>query len=179
MKASEEIDTAKESLITPERLAKGDLEVAINGRGMIVRAIPIRLTIVKDLIKSRKFPNHFEIYGIGFLEMKAAYLAPFRARSSVAYLDKAALEQLGINTTPTETVELYRYVNRAMGVAKTNVIQWIVETEERRNPKNNKQFLKERRTDQVENYKICFEKLVNVMDEGSDWIRGSIESYVK
>lgn len=169
----EEIDTSIENLITPERLAKGDLEVSHNGKGMIHRAIPMNLTIIKELIRRRAFPHHFEIYGIGYLEMRASYLAPFRARGSVALLEKEALEQLGINVNPTQTSELYRFVQKNLGVDRCKMVQWVVESEERRKPKKNQPAFVEKRVSKVDLYKNCFERLAKCMDEGWELIHDS------
>lgn len=143
-----------EDLITPERLAKGDLEVATNTKGKISRAIPSNLTIVKELIRRGVFPYHYEIYGVGFLELRAAFRAPWRIRNSVALLEKEALEQLGIVVSNTRADEIYQRVWRRLGTRKINIIQYVLEEMKE----------KEKREDHG-TYKESFEYLVFYMDE--------------
>ena len=71
-----------EDLITNERLAKGDLEVTYNPRDKINRAIPKDLTIVKELVRRGFFPQYYEIYGVGLLELRAAFRSPQSVRSN-------------------------------------------------------------------------------------------------
>lgn len=154
-----------EDLVTPERRAKGDLEVAINGRGKVSRAIPANLTIIKELTRRGSFPHHYEIYGVGFLELQAAFLAPWRARNSVALLEREALEQLGLVISNSKADEMYQHVSRLFGVQKMAVVQWVVESSERRIIRPRNKELKERRQNRIGMFKECFEELVKLMDE--------------
>lgn len=138
-----------EDLITPERRAKGDLEVAVNMRGKVSRAIPLNLTIIKELIRRRIFPYHYEIYGVGFLELRAS----FRARSSVRS-SAVLLEQWGVGVSSGSASEVYQNVCRTMGTRRINIIQYVLE-----------EMKEKERIDHHAYYKEAFECLISIMDE--------------
>lgn len=159
-----------EDLITPERRAKGDLQVAYNRRGKVSQAIPVNLTIVKELIRCKRFPHYYEIYGIGLLELRAAFLAPWRARNSVALLESDALEQLGIRVGDSGATEMYHFLCKNFGMKNINIIQWVVESPERRSARLRVGVLKERRHDRLDLFCNCFDLLVQLMDDERDRI---------
>lgn len=137
-----------EDLVTPERLAKGDLEVAINLRGKISRALPSNLTIIKELIRRRVLPYHYEIYGVAFLELRAAFRAPWGVRSSAVLL-----EQWGVGVSSSRADEVYENVCKALGENKIKVVQYVLEEMKEKEHRNHH-----------EEYKDCFEILTQVMD---------------
>jgi hypothetical protein len=147
-----------EHLITPERLAKGDLEVAHNLRDKISRAIPANLTLIKELVRRGVFPHHYEIYGVTFLELRAAFRSPWGVRSSAVLL-----EQWGIGMSVSKADNIYQHVCRALGTEKITIIEFVME-----------------RMKDVENkkhhgaYRGCFEKLVETMDEERERIYNEI-----
>ncbi len=146
---TEEFIDSTEDLITKERLAKGDLEVAVNLRGKISRAIPANLTIIKELIRKRVFPYHYEIYGVGFLELRNAFRAPWASRSSAVLL-----EQWGFGVSNSRADSIYQSVCRQVGVEKMRVVEFVIES-----PKEKDDVEKH------DEYKNCFDKLVEAMDE--------------
>ncbi len=138
-----------EDLITPARLAKGDLAVATNLRGKISRAIPANLTIAKELIRRRVFPYHYEIYGVGFLELRNAFRAPWAVRSSAVLL-----EQWGVGVSCSKANEVYENVCRRLGLRRIWVIEFVLEQ------------MKDREDAQRHDmYKDCFDHLIEAMDE--------------
>lgn len=148
-KCTIEIDTSVENLVTAERLAKGDLEVAMNGKGLVSRAVPLRLTIIKELVRRGIFPYHFEVYGVGFMELRNAFRSPWAPRSAAVLL-----EQWGVGVSNSRGNEVYQVACRKLGVRRVSVVEFVVES--------NKDH-EDRRA--MEDYKDCFELLVEVMDE--------------
>lgn len=138
-----------EDLVTPERLAKGDLEIAVNLRGKVSRAIPANLTIIKELIRRKVFPYHYEIYGVGFLELQAAFLAPWSARSSAVLL-----EQWGIGVSNSRASEVYQNVSRRIGGKRIEILKYVVEQAKEKEYRQHHEM-----------YKDCFEMLISIMDE--------------
>lgn len=138
-----------EDLITKARLAKGDLMVAKNLRGKVCRAIPMKLTLIKELIRRDVFPYHFEIYAVGFLELRNAFRAPWAVRSSAVLL-----EQWGVGISNSKADAIYQNVCRQVGIWRTGVIEFVVESgKEHENIKHH------------ELYQDCFARLVAAMDE--------------
>lgn len=156
--------SAEEDLITPERYAKGDLEVATNLKKKISRAVPMNLTIIKELIFKDVFPFHYEIYGVGFLELQASFRAPWRVRNSVALLEKEALEQLGIAVSTSKASEMYQHVCKQLGKYKIDMLQFMMEYSENRKKMDKEYKGNERRRNRQDEYKNCFEHLVGIMD---------------
>lgn len=157
----DEIDVTIEHLITKERRAKGDLEVAINSKKYISRAIPARITIIKELVRVRVLPYHYEIYGVGFLEFQNAFRAPWAIRKMMGLL-----EQLGGGLSSSQVDAIYENVYRKLGKDRVAIIEFVLNTQERRTiKKDSVTILKDRRKDNVPTLKNCFEKLVEAVDE--------------
>lgn len=138
-----------EDLITPERLAKGDLQVARGAGGRVRLAIPAGLTIVKELVRRGVFPYHYEIYGVGFLELQNAFRAPWAPRSGAVLM-----EQWGVGVSAGAANEIYELVYRKIGTSRVIIVEQVVtypkEYEERSRHKD---------------YESAFEALCAAMDE--------------
>lgn len=141
--------TADEDLVNEWRRAKGDLEVAKNGKGNICLAIPANLTIVKELVRRRIFPYHYEIYGVGFLELRSAFRSPWAFRKMTGLV-----EQLGRGLSNSETEALYEIVCRRVGLRYIQVIEFVLEQPKEKEEKDHHNL-----------YKESFDKLVTSMDE--------------
>jgi hypothetical protein len=144
----DEIDPS-EDLISPERLAKGDLEVATNMRGKINRAIPANLTIIKELVRRGVWAYHMEIYGVGYIELRNCFRAPWTARSCAVLL-----EQWGQGVSRGIAGEIYQNVNRKLG---KNAIGWIEYVVEEPKEKEDPRFHGV--------WEECFNRLIAAMDE--------------
>lgn len=138
-----------EDLVTPERLAKGDLEVAYNSRGKISRAIPVNYTIVKELIRRDIFPYYYGAYGDSFLELREIFHAPWRAK-----LSSVLLEQWGIGLSHTKAGDIYQNVCRGLGPRRVDTIVFLLEEVKEKENRTKHDF-----------YKECFELLTVLMDE--------------
>jgi len=148
-----------EDLVNKWRLAKGDLIVAVNGRGKISHAIPATLTILKDYIRKGVFPYHYEIYGVGFLELQSAFRTPMKAKCS-----SVLLEQWGIGESSGYAAGFYLNVRKAIGTYRAGLLGMTLENTERR--KRRISVIKERRnTLRAEEIADCFERLIEIMDE--------------
>lgn len=159
MKPIEDI-TPDEDLVNKWRLAQGDLLVAVNGRGKISHAIPARLTIMKELIRKEQFPYHYEIYGMGFLELQNAFRSPMAAKCS-----SVMLEQFGIGASSGNASGLYLNACRLLGNKRVGQLEFLLGTMERR--KKTLEVFKgiERRTEENMNeFSKCFERLIEIMD---------------
>lgn len=139
----------EEDIVTPERLAKGDLETSCNSRGKINHAISARLTIMKELVRRDIFPYHYDIYGVQFLELRAAFRSPWNMRSSAVLL-----EQWGVGLSGSRADEIYQNVCRRIGSRRIDVIQYVMEQPKEKEHKNNH-----------EAYKESLEALIAAMDE--------------
>lgn len=153
--------TPDDDLITPERLAKGDLEVAKNLKGKINRAVPIQLTIIKELVRRRVFPYHYEIYGVGFLELRNAFRAPWGVRSAAVLL-----EQWGVGISNSKADSIYQEVCRKIGQERIHVIEFVVEE------MNNREEVCKH-----QDYKKSFELLVAAMDEERERLVRELNNY--
>lgn len=152
--------SSSEDLINKWRLAQGDLLVAVNAKGKISHAIPAKLTIIKELIRRGIFPYHYEIYGVGFLEMQNAFRGPIRAKCSAVLL-----EQWGIGVSSGQAAGLYLAVCRQLGKHRTARIEFLLEMVERRKKVNEIFYLNDRRqSESVEEFAKCFERLIEIMD---------------
>jgi hypothetical protein len=148
LKTKDEI-SPKEHLVNEFRLAKGDLEVTYNLQKKINAAIPKNLTIIKELIRREVFPHHYEIYGVTFLELRAAFRAPWAVRSSAVLM-----EQWGIGISNNKATEIFEIVCRKIGIGNIRIIEYVIEE------------LKEKEDIAAhEDYKKCFESLIDAMDE--------------
>jgi hypothetical protein len=146
--AKNDIDP-NDGLITPERRAKGDLEVAMNAKGQVTRAIPIGLTIAKELIRRGVFPYHYEIYGLGFLELQNAFRSPWAAKCSAVLL-----EQWGVGVSNSMANEIYEIVYNKVGRQRIDIIRYVLEEDKEREDRESHA-----------QYKYCFERLIEAMDE--------------
>ncbi len=151
-----------EDLVTPERLAKGDLQVVYNLRGKVSRAIPADLTIIKELIRRRVFPHYFEVYGVGFLELRAAFRAVSGVRSSAVLL-----EQWGVGVSNSRAGEVYQTVCKRLGSWRINVIQYVIEESKDREIEAHHSA-----------YKDCFERLAKAMDEERERVRKEQDAFL-
>jgi hypothetical protein len=149
-----------EDLITPERYAKGDLQVAFNTHGKISKAIPLELTIVKELIRRRIFPHHYEIYGTVFLELRAAFRSVNGCRSAAVLL-----EQWGIGVSENNALQMYQHVSRRMKKHEIDIVEYTMNKIERRLKTVFLAGGKERRTPYLENYRKTYDTLVVIIDE--------------
>lgn len=137
-----------EDLVTPQRLAKGDIKVVRNARGCISRAIPANLTIIKELIRRDIFPHYYEIYGVGFLDLQRAHRSPWAVRSSAVLL-----EQWGIGVSEGRAGDVYMAVMRIVPAGKLLIVEHVLSA-----PKE------EERHDRHQDYRNSFEHLIEVMD---------------
>lgn len=151
---------SNEDLITPERLAKGDLFVTVNLRGKINRAIPANLSIMKELIRRDVFPYHYEVYGVGFLELRHAFFSPLGTRSSAVLL-----EQWGKGISNGQGMDIFQTVCRKLGRARITVIEFVL-TEPRE-----KEVMAMHPV-----YKEAFETLIEIMDEEREKFRNSLKN---
>ncbi len=141
--------TPEEDLVTPERLAKGDLEVARNLKGKVSRAIPAHLTIIKELIRRDVAPFHYEVYGVAFLELRAAFRSPWAARSAAVLL-----EQWGIGVSYGQANSVYQNVCKRLEPWRIRVIEHVLEDVKELEKKG-----------YLPTYRDCFDLLVTAMDE--------------
>jgi hypothetical protein len=140
--------TADEDLVTPERLKKGDLWVGYNAKDNINKAAVNENTIIKFLVKNDILNHHHEIYGLGFLELQAAFRAPWATRSCAVLL-----EQWGTGTSVGRATEIYQNVCRGLLGRGLEVVQFALnETKLKSSTFSNGL------------YQEHFEKLVAVMD---------------
>jgi hypothetical protein len=137
-----------EDLVNPWRLAQGDLVVARNLRGKVCRAIPSTLTIMKELVRRGIFPHHWEIYGVGFLELRNAFRSAQAPRSSAVLM-----EQWGVGISGGRGNEIYELVARKIGVPRAHIVEAVVERP-----------AVEEVVSAHWQYKNAFELLVEVMD---------------
>ncbi len=169
--AVEEI-SPEEDLVNPYRMAKGDLEVAYNLRGRVSRALPAQLTIVKELIRVGRFPYHYEVYGVGFMELRNAFRSPWGTKSSAVLL-----EQWGIGVSVSRADSIYQVVCKRLGLDNIMVIEYVTEAKERRNVKREADRVgKEKRKDYLLVYKDAFTKLVEIMDEERERLKQELEN---
>ncbi len=143
------IDTTVESLITDERLAKGDLRTVVNGKGFIKTAEPNERYIIEKLVRDEKLDYYHAIYGVGFLELRAAFRSPWATKISAVLL-----EQFGVGISLSRATELYQNVCRGMLGRGLEVVQ----------------FAMEMGTTHISSYSIQlyqehFQRLVDLMDE--------------
>lgn len=122
-KISEEIQ-ADEDLITPERLVKGDLKITFNAKGKINSALPGERYLIEKLIEQEILDYHHKIYGMGFLELRAAFRSPWNAKCSAVLL-----ERWGIGLSSSRAGEIYQNVCRGMLGRGLEVIQFALEME--------------------------------------------------
>lgn len=162
--------TPDEDLVNKFRLAKGDLLVATNGRGKISHAIPSRLTVIKEYIRREVFPYHYEIYGMGFLELQNAFRSPTRAKCS-----SVLLEQWGIGASKGFAAAMYMGVCRKVGQRRIGQVEFFLETPERR--KTNVAVKKDRRlSESLDDFDKSFIRLVEIMDEERERLKEIIEN---
>lgn len=149
-----------EDLVSPERLAKGDLEVVRNARGKVCRAMPAaeHLTIIKELVRRGVMPHHYEIYGVGFLELRTAFRAPWAVRSAAVLL-----EQWGKGVSVSSAGTIYLNVCKGLNYKRVGVVEHVLE--------ERKEF---ERRDFHDVYKECFERLIELMDEEREKVNKEI-----
>lgn len=141
--------SSEEHLVTPERLAKGDLHVQYNAKGFIKAALPTDRYVVKRLVKNGLLEYHHEIYGVGFLELRAAFRAPWATRISAVLL-----EQFGVGVSLSRATEIYQNVCRGLRGRGIEILEYALELENARQDKYS-----------VGLYQEHFERLVQLMDE--------------
>lgn len=159
MKINDDV-SPDEDLVNKWRLAKGDLRVAVNARGKISHAVPAKLTIIKDLVRREILPRHYEIYGVGFLELQNAFRAPLKAKCSAVLL-----EQWGIGVSEGMAAGLYMNVRRQVGTPWVNLIEFLLETMERRKRHVMVKVERRKHEENTHEFTCCFERLVEIMDE--------------
>lgn len=150
------IISSDEDLITPERMAKGDLDTEENSKGFIRTAIPKKLFVIDKLIYNGLLEPHHEIYGVGFLELRSAFRAPWAARVSAILM-----EQFGKGVSISKATEIYQNICRGINSKGIEVIQYALEI--RGNKESETQSLLMRY--EISIYQEYFNKLVSHMDE--------------
>lgn len=150
-----------EDLVLPERLAKGDLFYTKNLKGKINRAAQIDRSVIKELLRLEVLQFHHEIYGFGFLELRAAFRAPWAASSSAVLLG-----QWGIGISPSKAGEIYQNVCRGMRGRGLEVVQFALEGTKERAWKYERGL-----------YQEHFERLVSLMDEERERISREPKNY--
>lgn len=156
--------TISGDIVTPERLAKGDLLAGKNHLGVVYVVVPKTLTILKDLIRRGVFPPHYEIYALGFMELKNAFLSPMAPKSAAILL-----EQWGVGVSRGSGDSVYLSIARRMGAGRLFALQYLIDHPERR--KRRGEFVqgrKNRRISEDETVKYwqnILEKLIETMDE--------------
>lgn len=131
------------------RLAQGDLEVAKNSKKKICVAIPNSLTIVKHLVSKGIFPYHYEIYGVGFLELRSAFRSPWAFRKMTGLV-----EHLGRGLSNSQVEVIYEKVCKKTGLDHILVVEYLMDTMA---PKD--------MIGQDPRWKDSFERLIVAMDE--------------
>lgn len=74
------------------------------------------------------------------------------------------MEQLGEGLSNSQVDAMYELVCRALGKERIDVIQYVLETKERRNPKSRVKVAVERRKDPIKTYREYFDLLIEAMD---------------
>lgn len=147
-----------EDFITPERAGKGDYNVTYNKDGKIKSAVPKERYVVKELIKLGHLEAHHEIYGLGFLEIKTAYYAPWNAKRG-AWI----LANWGHGVSVSDVAGIYQNVRRQLGKRGTACIEFALEAEIfGEDPGKVRDFLFKEYS--VGEYRGYFGKLVEQMD---------------
>ena len=150
----------EEDIVTPERVARGDLNVSYNSKGKINSAMVRDNVIIKELIRLRVLDTFHEIYGLSFLELRAAFRAPWAPKCSAVLL-----EQWGIGVSVSSATEIYQNVCREFwGSRGLEIIQYALEREI---PIESPEQIKIDMIAKYSNghYQEFFEKLVTVLDE--------------
>lgn len=156
----------EEDLLTPERAAKGDLIVKRNGKGYINGAVLIDRLIIKKLVYNGILEYHHEIYGVGFLELRAAFRSPWAARISAILL-----EQFGKGISISHATEIYQNVCRGIRGRGLEVIQFALEVED--------ELGEQIRRYDVGLYKEHFERLVGLMDNERERIYNETQQQIE
>lgn len=162
MVKKDEFITADEDVITPERLAKGDIFVGKNAKGKISTAAVIDNSIIKALIDRNSLQSHHEIYGLGFLELQAAFRAPWMVKSCAVLL-----AQWGVGISGSRATEIYQNVCRGMRGRGIEVVQHAMNE----------------RADIIVRYPVGlyqehFDRLVSLMDEERERILNEAQNKI-
>lgn len=136
-------------LVNRWRLAKGDLESAKNERKKVCLAVPLQLTIVKELVRRGIFPYHYEIYGVGFLELRSAFRSPWACRKMTGLV-----EQLGRGLSNSQVEAIYEIVCKKVGIERIQVVEFVLEQNKELEHKKDHNL-----------YRDSFDRLVIAMDE--------------
>ena len=145
----------EEDIVTPERVAKGDLDVRYNSKKKIDSAAVRDNVIIKELIRLRVLDTFHEIYGLSFLELRAAFRAPWAPKCSAVLL-----EQWGTGVSMSKATEIYQNVCREfLGGRGLEIIQYALEMEI---SEENKIVRIAKYSNGL--YQEFFEKLVGVLD---------------
>lgn len=139
-----------EDLISEERLAKGDLVVTYNGRGKIKSAVPGHRYIIDRLVWGELLDYHHAVYGVGFLELRTAFRAPWATRISAVLL-----EQFGKGVSLSRATEIYQNVCNGFRGRGQAVVEYALETEVDSSPDRYGVGL----------YQEHFQRLVELMDQ--------------
>jgi hypothetical protein len=112
-----------ENLVTPERLAKGDLWVKKNLKDRIVLANVLDRSVVEKLVKTEVLQHHHKVYGAGYLDLQRAFRSPWHPRSCAVLL-----AQWGIGTSLGEATEVYQNVCRGMLGRGIEIVEFAMES---------------------------------------------------
>lgn len=153
---------ADEDVVTPERMAKGDLSTTRNAKGKINGAAPHDKYVIDKLLKNGVLEHHHKMHGLGFLELRAAFCAPWAAKSSAILL-----AQWGAGVSLSRATEIYQNVTKRLLGKGTRVIQYALEVEVA-------EEIGEGYSRAI--YQEYFDNLVTYMDEELERIRKERES---
>lgn len=117
------INIRQEGIVTVERAAKGDLAVKWNVEGVVIDAVSLVRFVVNELIAREWLDIHHEAYGLGFLELRAAFRSPWAARSGAVLL-----EQWGIGMSAGIAASVYQTVSREIGGKGVEIVGYCMET---------------------------------------------------
>lgn len=119
---SEKEISCTEDIITPERAAKGDLKISYNRYGKISDATPIDKFVIRELIRIGVMDKLHEIYGLGFLELRAAFRSPWNVKSGAVML-----AQWGKGISTSQAGAIYQNVCRGIKGRGIEVIEYAME----------------------------------------------------
>ena len=114
----------KEHLVTKERMKQGNMDVVFDSRNYVVDAREVDTSIAAHLVAKRQLQAFHAIYGLGLMELKHAFLSPYRYKSNSIYL----AEIFGSMPSTNYAAEMYERVYKGIGRERELVVLYACDT---------------------------------------------------
>lgn len=149
--------------MTPERLAKGDLDLVLSRGKQPLYAEAVDDTVLAALVRARSLDQHHAFYAKVFRDLRSAFRRKLDYKANAVF----AAEFFGADTSDGVFEMIYLRVCRRLRLPRERLVLYAIET-----PLGAPFARRALRRGGA--YREAFDALADAVDEGRDWAREQI-----